>query len=62
MTKTETFLLVSVFGTQTKIVKEGPIQLIQAEKKKLSKEPQWRKFSFQIRTPEGYKAVKILTD
>ncbi len=60
--KQETFLLVSIFGTQTKIVKEGPIGIIQAEKKKLSALPQWKKYKFQVRSIPGYAAVKILTD
>lgn len=60
--KNEKFLLVSVFGSITKIVKEGHIAIIQAEKSKLKKLPQWRKFIFQVRTPEGYKAVKILME
>ncbi len=62
MKNQETFLLVSIFGTSTRIVKEGPIGIIQAEKKKLSKETQWKKFTFQVRSIPGFAAVKILTD
>lgn len=58
---TQNFLLVSVYGTQTKIEKEGHISLIQHEKTTLQKLPQWKKYYFQVRTPEGYKFVKILT-
>lgn len=57
----EQFLLVAVGLGKTQIVKQGPIGLIQAEKSRLQKEPQWRNFFFQVRTPAGYAAVKILT-
>lgn len=56
-----TFLLVSVYGTQTKVEREVPITIIQAEKTRLQKEPQYRKYYFQVRTPEGYKHIKVLT-
>ncbi len=58
----QTFLLVSILGTRTNIEAQGNIGLVQSTKKRLSKEPQWKKFKFQVRTPEGYKHVKILTD
>lgn len=58
--KNKTFLLVSVFGTQTRVEKEGPIQVIQALKSKWQKEPQWKKYYFQVRSPEGYRYIKIL--
>ena len=61
MTQSNNFLLVSVYGTQTKIEKEGPIQLIQFEKTRLQKEPSYKKYYFQVRTPEGYRHIKILT-
>lgn len=60
-TKNTTFLLVSIYGTQTKIEKEGSITLIQAEKTRLQKEPQYKKYYFQVRTVEGFKHIKILT-
>lgn len=59
--KNKAFLLVSILGTQTKIEKEGPITMVQFFKKKWSAEPQWKKYKFQVRSPEGYKAVKIWT-
>lgn len=61
MATNTTFLLVAILGKQTQIVKEGAIGLIQSTKKKLSKEIQWKKYKFQVRTPEGYKHIKILT-
>ncbi len=60
-TTNTTFLLVAILGKQTQIVKEGAIGLIQDTKSKLSKESQWKKYKFQVRTPEGYKHIKILT-
>ncbi len=59
MTLTKTYLLVAVLGTQTQIVKQGVIQLVQSEKTKLQKEVQWKRYTFQVRTPGGYKAIKI---
>lgn len=58
--KNQTFLLVSIFGKQTKIEKEGPIGMIQFWKKKWAAEPQWKKYTFQVRTKGGYDHIKIL--
>ncbi len=60
-TKNTTFYLVAIGLGQNKIVKEGSIGLIQSEKTKLQKEQAWKNYYFQIRTPEGYKAIKVLT-
>lgn len=61
-TTNTTFLLVSILGKQTQIVKEGSIGLIQSTKKKHEKEPQWKNYKFQVRTPEGYKHIRILAN
>ncbi len=58
----ETFLLVAIKGSSTRVVKEGVIKIIQGEKSKLKKDYNWKGWIFQVRTPEGYKKVKILID
>ncbi len=56
-------ILVAVRGTFTQIV-FGPAlpAIIGIEKAKLIKSGNWKGFTFQSRTIEGYKAVKILSD
>ena len=62
MTDNKKFLLVAIGFGQNKIVKEGTVQIVQAEKSKLKKEKQWKGYTFQVRTPEGYAAVKVLPE
>lgn len=47
--------LVAIRGKQTQIVKEGIITIIQSEKKKLEKLPQWKGYIFQVRNVDAYK-------
>lgn len=58
-TTRKTAVLVSILGTQTKIEREGSWPAMGALKKAWSKLPQWKRYKFQVRSPEGYKAVKI---
>ncbi len=53
-------LLIAVKGERTQEVFRGYVGLVQNKKKELKNEPQWRGYKWQIRTPEGYKAVPIL--
>ena len=54
------FLLVAIGLGQNKVVKEGTVEIVQSEKSKLKKLPQWKGYKFEVRTPEGYAAVKVL--
>ncbi len=54
------FILVAVKGTHHEPVKEGVVTIVQSERTRLKKEPAWKGWLFQVRTPEGYKAVPIL--
>ena len=56
----KTFLLISIYGNRVQALKEGGIKIIQSEKKKLKKLPQYKGYHFQVRTKEGFAAVKIL--
>ncbi len=53
------FLLIAIGLGQNKIVKEGGIKVVQSEKTRLQKEAAWKKYIFQVRTPEGYAAIKV---
>jgi hypothetical protein len=55
------FILVAIKGKHHRPVC-GPavIKIIGAQRSSLTKQPQWRGYTFQIRTPDGYRAVPIL--
>lgn len=53
-------VLVAIKGLHHQPVKEGIRMIVAAEMAKLQKEEAWRGWYFQIRTPDGYKAVPIL--
>ena len=53
-------LLTWVFNGKPLIVFNGDVRICQSKKMAFSKEAQWKKGFFQIRTPEGFKAVPIL--
>jgi len=56
----EQMILVAIKGQRTQIVAGPlPVGIIQAKKKLLAKEIQWKGYTFQVRTEDGYKAVKI---
>jgi len=56
-------ILVAIKGLLARPV-YGPniAQIIQAKKKEFSSQPQWKGYRFQIRTPEGFKHIKILAN
>lgn len=55
------FVLVWVYGTQTKEVYRSPfVQLVQLKREQLKKESAYSKGKLQVRTENGYKAKPIL--
>jgi hypothetical protein len=55
------YMLTWIYCGTVRILKESQqIELIQLEKSKLSKEPQYKKGKFEIRTKEGFKHKQIL--
>lgn len=55
------FVLTWIYGGKVTEIKESPLaQLIQREKSKLQKEPQYKKGRFEVRTKEGLKHKLIL--
>jgi len=60
MTTEKTFLLVQVGkGINKPIYGPRSITLVQAEKKRLKNLVQYKEYDLQVRTPAGYKAVKV---
>jgi hypothetical protein len=62
MTKDKRMLLIAIGMGQVKQVDEGTAAKVGATKKRYEKDPSWKGWKFQIRTPEGYKAVKVLPE
>lgn len=59
----KTFFLVWLYCGKATILKESPqVELIQLEKSRLSKQPQYKRGRFEVRTKEGFKAKQILKD
>lgn len=59
--KSQTFVLVWVYGTQAKEVYRSPlVQLVQLKREQLKKEPAYAKGKLQVRTEGGFKAKPIL--
>lgn len=57
----KTYLLTWVHCGRVTIVRESlQVELIQLAKSQLSKQPQYKKGKFEIRTKEGFNAKKIL--
>jgi hypothetical protein len=54
--------LVAIKGINTRVVKEGVVKILQAEKKKLAASGNWKGYIFQIRNIDAYKNHKILLD
>ena len=60
-TKSKTFILTAIgYGQVKEVYRNSSVTLIQAEKKRLQALSNWKGYKFEVRTPEGFKAKKIL--
>lgn len=64
MTKSvKIYVLTWIFGGKVHEIKRSPsVQVIQTERTKLKKQPQYKSGRFEVRTSEGLKAKPILKD
>lgn len=57
----KTFILTAIgYGHVTEVYRNESVVLVQAEKKRLKAQSQWKMYHFEIRTVEGFKAKPIL--
>lgn len=59
MATSKKMLLISILGNRTQIVAEGIVQILQKKKAELKKQTQWKKYEFDIRNEQAYKAHPI---